>query len=308
MKPKWIVLLVAAVAALAYRSVMFVDETEFVIVTQFGRPVRTLKQAGLHGKAPYQSAIRIDRRLQIYDPKPSEFSSNKKEPVNLDVFLCWRVADPQKFLEAVNDAAGAEARMHDIVWSELAATVGQHALEAFVSTDPNLHQLQSIMHGGAGADGVAQRCAQNAKAAYGIEIVDVRIKRVGVPSQVRDSVFQRMRTERASIAKGYRAEGEERALQIRAEADKHTTVTMAQAASEAAKIRGKAEAEAIRIYADAHKKDPQFYELIRTLEAYKKFLDEKTTVLLSADSELLKYLTGGPKLQPAPKKGDPDAR
>ncbi len=290
MKPKWILLIAAVAATALYRSVVFVDETEFVIVTQFGRAVNTFSQAGLHGKLPWQSAIRIDRRLQIYDPKPSEFSSAKKEPLDLDVYVCWRVVDPQLFLEAVNDAAGAEARLHDMVWSELAATVGQHALEAFVSTDPKLHKLDEIMNG---PNGVATRCAQRAKESYGIEIADVRIKRVGVPAQVRDSVFQRMRTERQSIAKEYRAQGEEQALKIRADADKQYRIMLDAAAAEAKKIEGQAEADAIHIFAKAHEKDPEFYKLSRTLEAYRKFLDKKTTILLSAQSELFKYLTLG---------------
>jgi membrane protease subunit HflC len=292
MKSKWLLLIVvlAAVAA-AVRSVVFVDESEFVIVTQFGRPVRTFSEAGLCFKLPYQSTIRIDKRLQIYAPRPSEFLASEKKNVDLAVFVCWRVHDPQHFLETVNDFAGAEARMHDIVWSQLAAQVGRKPLEALVSTDPKLHQLDELIHA------VAHDCAELAHANYGIEIVDVQVKRIGMPAQVRDSVFQRMRAERSRMARRYRAEGEEEALKLRATADKEKTVLLAQAYAQAEKIRGEAEAEATRIYGEAHQQDPKFYELLRTLEAYKKFLDDKTTILLSADSELLKYLTGGAMLK-----------
>jgi len=285
---------VIVVAVAAYRSVVFVDETETVIVTQFGDPVRTLNdtlpQAGLHFKLPYQSAVRIDRRLQIYDPKPSEFLAKEKKNVDLDVFVCWRVDAPEIFLQTVNDFNGAAELLHDIVWAELAAEVGRNELEALVSEEPQTHRLDQLL------GGVTQACRQTAKAAYGIEIVDVRLKRIGLPSQVRESVFNRMRAERARIAGQYRAEGEEQALEIRAEADKERTVILAKAYAEAEKTRGEAEAEATRIYTEAHQKDPQFYELVRTLEAYEKFLDEKTTVLLSADSELLKYLMRGSML------------
>jgi membrane protease subunit HflC len=302
----WMIVVVAALAL--WRSILFVDETEMVIVTQFGRPVcayrwtglhfkpafpwieltgqpATHHEAGLHFKWPYQSAIRIDRRLQIYDPPPSEFLAKEKKNLDLDVFVCWRVLEPQRFLETVNDFAGAEQRMHDIVWSELAAEVGRNPLEALVSTDPNLHRLDELVHD------VATRSAERARSAYGIEIVDVRLKRIGLPSQVRESVFNRMRAERTRIASQYRAEGEEQATEIRAKANKEKTVILAEAYAQAEKVRGAAEAEATRIYSQAHQKDPEFYELLRTLEVYEKILDEKTTVLLSADSDLLKYLT-----------------
>ncbi len=288
MRWKFVIFLLLAVGAVAaYRSLLFVDETEMVIVTQFGRPVATYLEAGLQWKLPWQSAIRIDRRLQIYDPRPSEFLAAEKKNVDLDVFVCWRVEEPQRFLETVNDKAGAEARIHDIVWSQLAATVGTKPLEALVSAEGQTHQLDEIQRT------VAAACAAKAKAAYGLEIVDVRLKRIGLPAQVRESVFQRMRAERARIARQYRAEGDKEAQMIRASADKDRTIKLAEADAEAERIQGKAEAEATRTYTQAHQQDPEFYELVRTLEAYKKFLDEKTTVLLSADSDLLKFLTRG---------------
>lgn len=285
-RSKWLTVLVAVVvAAAAYRSVVFVDETEWAIVTLFGRPLRTLKEAGLYFKMPYQSVLRVDRRLRVYDPKPSEFLAKEKKTVDLDVFVCWRVDDPQVFLERSVDYAGAEARLHDIVWAELRSEVGSNPLDALISTDPAVHQLDELM------GRVAARCAERARQACGVEVVDVRLKRIAVPQQVRDSVFERMRAERSRMARGYRAEGEKEAMKIRAEADKQRRVILAQAYSQAEKIRGEAEARATVIYAAAHQQDPEFYELLRTLEAYTKFLDDKTTLLLSADSDLFKYLS-----------------
>ena len=296
MRPKWLVLVAALAAVAIYRTVLFVDETEFVIVTRFGQPVRTLRDAGLHLKLPYQSAIVIDRRLQIYDPRPSEFLTQEKKNVDLDAFVCWRVRDPQQFLKAVNDLPGAEPRLHDIVWSELAAEVGRRPLEALVSTDGDAHRLDSLV------PEVAERCRKRAAQAYGIEIVDVQLKRIGLPSQVRESVFERMRSERQKMARQYRAEGEGKALEVRAAADKERTITLARAYAEAQKVRGSGEAEATRIYSQAHEKDAEFYEFFRTLEAYKKFLDSKTTIVLSADSDLLKYLTRGATPKAPPKQ------
>lgn len=286
MKRKWLVLVVALAALAAWRTLLFVDEAEFVIVTQFGRPVETLREAGLHLKLPYQSAIRIDKRLQIYDPRPSEFLTSEKKNVDLDVFVCWRVEEPLAFLENVTNAAGAEARLHDIIWSELAAEVGRRTLDAIVSVEPDAHSLDELV------DAVTD-ASPSASGSYGIRVVDVSLKRIALPQQVRDSVFQRMRAERTRIAHRYRAEGEEEALKIRAEADKQRTVLLAQAYAEAETTRGAAEAEAIKTYAAAHQKDPAFYELLRTLEAYRKILDSKTTILLSTDSDLLKYLMHG---------------
>ena len=143
-------------------------------------------------------------------------------------------------------------------------------------------------------EGVAKQCAGEALEKYGIVLVDVKIKRIGLPDQVRDSVFERMRKERARIAQRYRSEGNEEAMKIRAAADKEKTVILAEAYAEAEIVRGKAEAKATRTYSEAHQKDPQFFELLRTLEAYKKIFDEKTTILLSGDSAFLKYLSHGP--------------
>jgi len=288
---------VALVGVAMVRSVVFVDEAEFVIVTQFGRPVATYADAGFRTKLPWQSALRIDKRIQVYDPTPGEFLASDKKTVILDFYACWKVADPKQFRERVGDKPGAEARLHDLVWSQLRAQVGRSQFEALVSTDPSKHRLDKLV------GDIAEQCATRARDTYGIEIVDVKLKRITPPKGVRDSVFSRMRSERSRVARQLRAEGEEEALKIRADADKTRTTTLAAAYKEAETTRGKAEAEATRIYAAAHQKDPQFYELVRTLEAYKKILDEKTTILLSADSDLLKILTHGASLDdPKPKK------
>lgn len=285
MNRKWIVPAVLLATVAVYRSFIFVGESEVVIITQFGKPVRTVSEAGLQLKLPYQSTLRIDRRLQIYDPRPSEFLARMKKNVDLDVFVLWRVQDPRHFVETVIDFPGAEARVHDLVWSELAAEIGRNELETLVSTDPEVYSLHALL------DAVTTRCTERSRSQFGLEILGVHLKRISLPEQVRESVFQRMRAERSRIARQYRAEGEEQALKIRAAADKERIVKLAKASAEAEKIRGRAEAEATRIYSGAHRKDPELYELIRTLQAYEKFLDEKTTVLLSSDSDILKFLT-----------------
>ena len=291
MKFKWLLLLiVVAAAAVAWRCFLFVDETQLVIVTQFGRPVAEIDAAGLYVKPPYQSAIAIDRRIQIYNPRPAEFLTSEKKNIDLDVFVCWRVAkeNPQLFLQTVSDLEGAAARIHDLVWSKLAAAVSRTPLEALVCTDPKMHQLDRLVHD------LAAECVEPMRTKFGIELIDVKIKRIGLPDQVRESVFERMRKERSRIAERYRSEGKEESLKIRAEADKQKTILLATAYAGSEIIRGKAEAEATRVYSEAHLKDPGFYELLRTLEAYKRIFDEKTTIVLSGDSDFLKFLTRGP--------------
>ena len=278
----WGAILVAVLAGA--RVPVFVDETQFVIVTRFGRPVRDLAISGLHWTWPWESVLRFDRRWQVYDPKPSEFLTREKKNLDLDVFVAWRIAEPRRFLETVLDLPGAEARLHDFVWSELAAEVGRNTLNAFVTTNVADHRVEEIL------SNLTARCATRAREAYGIEIAEVRIKRIGLPAQVRESVFQRMRAERGRIARQYRAEGEEQALRIRAEADRERAVFLAKADAEAERIRGRAEADATRIYAEAYGRDPEFYEFLRTLEAARNVLDENTTVLLSADSPLFRVL------------------
>ncbi len=156
MKKLLVFALSAVLLAIAWRCLLFVDETQFVIVTQFGRPVRTLNEAGLYFKPPYQSSLAIDRRMQVYNPRPAEFLTSEKKNIDLDVFVCWSVDDPQRFLETVSDLAGATARIHDMVWSKLAAAVSRSPLETLVSVDAGKHSMESLV------EGVAQRCRRRA--------------------------------------------------------------------------------------------------------------------------------------------------
>ena len=292
---KYLIILLA-VLGVAVTSLIFVDETEHVIVTQFGRPVATYSKAGLKVKWPWQNAIRLDNRLQVYNPRPSEFLTGDKKNVVLDVFVLWRVGpeDPLRFLKAVNNVVTAEARLHDVVWSELSSELGKREMAALVSVTKGEMQLPQIV------ETVTSRCREKAERDFGIEIVDVGVRRLNLPEQNKPSVFDRMRAERQRKATEYRAQGQSEATRIRAEADKEASGILSEAYSQAEKIKGQGDAEATRIYKKAHNKDPQFYELVRTLDAYRKFLNDKTTVYLSSNWELLKLLTSGRKEMPKP--------
>ena len=272
---------------LLYRTVFTIDETQFAVVTQFGKPVRTITTAGLKLKWPWQSLLSFEKRLMVYNPRPSEFLTRDKKNIVVDSYVAWRIADPHRFLQTVNDLTGAEMRLHDTVWAAAAAALGNTDLSSLVSSRPDEAPVKDVMRQ------VTEQSRARALEQYGIEIADVRMKRLNLPAQNRESVFARMRAERERIAKQYRAEGEAEALKIRAEADKEKARIISEAYREAEKIRGEGDAQSTRIYAEAYSRDPKFYKLVRTLEAYKKVIDPNTTAILSSDSELLKLLTKG---------------
>jgi membrane protease subunit HflC len=279
--------IITVILIVLLRTVFTIDETQFAIVTQFGKPMRTITTAGLKVKWPWQSLLTFEKRLMVYNPRPSEFLTRDKKNIVVDNYVCWRVADPNRFLQTVNDLTGAEMRLHDTVWAAAAAAIGNTDLSSLVSVKPEDVRLGEVMQQ------VTEQCRARAIEQYGIEIVDVRLKRLNLPTQNRESVFARMRAERERIAKQYRAEGEAEALKIRAEADKEKSRILSESYKEAERIRGDGDAQSTRIYAQAYSRDPRFYKMVRTLEAYKKVIDPNTTAILSSDSELLKLLTQG---------------
>ena len=288
MTTRWKKALIALAAVGVLKATLFsVDETESVIVTQFGRPVRTISGAGLHAKCPWQNRRKFDRRLQTYNPRPSEFLTRDRKNLLVDNYVCWRIKNPNRFLQTVTDTTGAEMRLHDVVWAEVSATIGQFEMSDLISVEQQKVHVNDVM------GEVTRNCRKTAELNYGIEVVDVRIKRLNLPEQNKQSVFKRMRAERERMAKQYRAEGEEEATKIRAEADKERDKILSEAYREAEKTRGRGDAEAARTYAAAYGKDPAFFKMLRTLESYKKVLTKDTTVILSSDSELLRLLTQG---------------
>jgi membrane protease subunit HflC len=270
-----------------YLTFFSVRETEFVLVTQFGRPLYTVTDAGLHVKWPFQNALRFDRRLRVYNPRPSEFLTRDKKNLVVENYVAWRIEDPNRFVQTVGDPAAAEMRLHDIIWSGLSAAIGTRDIDSLVSTAGDTVQASSML------DQLTQVTDRVSLDQYGIRVIDVRIKRLNLPEQNKQSVYARMRAERERIARQYRAEGEEQALSIRADADRQKEEILSAAYKEAEKTRGEGDAEATRIYGQAYSKNPRFYKLVRTLESYKKVLDDKTTAILSSDSELLRVLTKG---------------
>ena len=262
-----------------------VDEREYIVITQFGEPIKAVKKAGLNWKwpDPVQSVNRYDNRLKTYELGETEYLTEDKKNVMLDSYVVWKIDDPIKYMRTVKSRIGAETRLADILSSEIGIGVGKYDLSSLISTQPEKIKFSQMM-----AE-VEEEISQKAEE-YGVEIADVKVTLLNFPERNKLSVFRRMKAERERIAKGYRSEGTEKATKIRADADKQKQIILSEAYKMAQKIKGEGEAIAIKTYAEAYEKDIKFYQLIRTLDAYEKFIDGKTTVVLSADSELLKFI------------------
>ncbi|MBI2915075.1 MAG: protease modulator HflC [Firmicutes bacterium] len=273
-------LILVVLVLVAFKTVVVVvDETRQVVITQLGKPVRDIIDPGLHFKLPppVQSVTSFDKRVLEYDSSPQEVLTRDKKNLIVDNYARWRIVDPLKFLQTVRDENGAQARLDDIIYSELRIELGLYNLSQVVSQD-----RQTVM------ENVTRKSNQKASE-YGIEIVDVRIKRADLPSENEAAVFARMRAERERQALQYRSEGREEAAKIRAQTEKEKTIILAEAYRASQILRGEGDAEATRIYAAAFNKDAEFYSFLRSLEAYEKTLAGKTTVFLSPESDFLRY-------------------
>jgi membrane protease subunit HflC len=280
-------LLAAAAVLLAIASAfVVVDETEHVVITQFGRPVAVLSDAGLHAKlpAPIQRVTRVDKRILFSEQQPTELLTSDKKNVVVSTYLSWRIADPLKYLTSLRTREAAEARLAALVQSELGSTLGNLPFSSVVPAPTDGGGLEQV------EARVQKACHDAALRDFGIEVTSFGVTRLGYPAQNLQSVFARMRAERERIARGYRSEGKAAAQKIRAEADRERATALANADSEAARLKGEGEAEAARVYADAYRGHEDFYRFLRTLESYEKVLRENTTLVLPADSPFLELL------------------
>ena len=286
MKTLLALLAVGLVLGAIATSIVVVDETEHVVITQFGRPVATISDAGLHAKlpAPIQRVTRVDKRILFSEQQPTELLTSDKKNVVVSTYLSWRIADPLKYLTSLRTREAAEARLAALVQSELGSTLGNLPFSSVVPAPTDGGGLEQV------EEGVKKAAHDAALRDFGIEVESFGVTRLGYPAQNLQSVFARMRAERERIARGYRSEGKAAAQKIRAEADRERATALANADSEAAKLKGEGEAEAARVYADAYRGHEDFYRFLRTLESYEKVLKENTTLVLPADSPFLELL------------------
>lgn len=305
-------LLVLGVVA-GISSAYTLDETEQAVIIQFGAPVGDpIVEPGLHFKRPFvQEVRRFDQRLLIWDGDPNQIPTRGREFISVDTTARWRISDPLAFLRSVRDEAGAQSRLDDIIDSvvrdQISSTelveivrsedwkVTSSALQRIdVPIDEEDRELTKKIR--VGRENLTRDILAEAKrglAPYGIDLVDVRIKRLNYVPSVQEQVFNRMISERQRIAQQFRSEGAGEAARIRGETEEVLAGIRSEARRAAEILQGEADAAATRIYADAYGESPAFFELYRTLESYRRALSEGTILLLDIDSQYLQYLEGG---------------
>ncbi|MBU1003554.1 MAG: protease modulator HflC [Proteobacteria bacterium] len=256
-----------------------VDQTEKAIVLQLGKPVGGVMLPGLHVKKPFvQNVLFFDSRVLEYDARPEEILTKDKKNMIVDNFTKYRIVDPLQYYLTVRNERGALARLDDIVYAQLRVALGGYTLIEVVA-----EKRGQIMQE------VSARASELVKD-YGIEIVDVRIKRTDLPAENERAIFGRMRAERERQAKQYRSEGQEESAKIKSNADKDRALILADAERESAMLQGQGDGQATAIYAQALNQAPDFYAFKRSMEAYEKSLKNNTRVILTPKSEFFRYM------------------
>lgn len=261
------------------QSVFTVHQTQKAIILQLGKPVGESLGPGLHFKLPFiQNVLYFDARILNYDARSAEALTRDKKAILLDNYARWRILDPLVFHQRLRTIPNAQSRLDDIIYSELRVVVGTYDLTEVVST-----KRQEIM-------GKVMEQANALIKEYGVRVVDVRIKRTDLPPENQRAIFSRMTAERERQAMEYRSEGERDATMIRATTDRDRAILLAEAQKKSQILRGEGDAEATRIFAEAVSQSPEFFEFIRSLEAYKKALANSTRMVLDPDDTFLRFL------------------
>ncbi len=299
-----IVILLLVVSGAFY----ILEEGRQAIIVQFGRPVgETVTQAGLHFKIPFIQEVRFfEKRLLVWDGDPNQIPTKGREFIWVDTTARWQIADARKFLESVATEAGAQSRLDDIIDSVVRDQVSNSELVELVRSSswevPEDVELEEVvqereeeikMEISRGREEITRNILTEARKIipqYGIELIDVRIKRLDYVESVRQKVYERMISERKRIAAQFRSEGEGQSAEILGEMEKELRQIRSMAYRQVQEIRGKGDAEATRIYGLAFNKDPEFYAFLQTLESYKEGTTSGSTLVLTTDSDFFRYL------------------
>jgi len=313
MKNKSIFLIpLAIIAFVIYGAAYSVDETEQVVITQFGRIVGEPKTApGLKFKVPFiQKANYFNKNLLEWDGDPGQVPTLDKTFIWVDIFARWKIVDPVKFFQTVNNRFNAVGKLNDIIDPAVRNFItSHHLIEAVrksnreldtteVGIEESNRKIRVTYKIAIGRQKITQGILEQAQpklTPFGIELVDVKIKRINYVEEVKKSVYGRMIAERNQIAEKFRSEGKGEAQKILGEKERDLQEIESEAFKRAQKIKGNADAEATIIYADAYGRDPEFYSFVQTLEIYREALDKNSSLILSTDSEFLKYLKGPPR-------------
>lgn len=303
-----VIVFILLAAILLMNTCYVVREDKQVIITQFGKPVGDpVYTAGLHVKVPFiQKVTPFEKRILEWDGYPNQIPTKDKRYIWIDTTARWRIKDPLKFYRSVYNEQGAQSRLDDIIDSAVRDVVTSHKLIELVRSTNRLieetkvaeKQEEFIEEGvleniNVGRDGMRKILVKNAQVLapqYGIEIIDVRIKRLNYVDDVQRKVYERMIAERKRAAEQYRSEGRGISAEIEGSTQKELKSILSEAYKKAQEIKGEADAKATAIYAEAYNKDPQFYSFLKTLETYKKTVDKDTVIILSTDGDYFQYL------------------
>ncbi len=299
------VLAAAAIIYVVQDGIHYLNEPEVVVITQFGEPVRApITKPGLFFDLPLvQTENRFDRRALEYLGQPTQVPTKDKRYINVTAFALWRIADPLKFFQRVQDMNGGQARLADILDGEIRTTVARYDLLEIVRTTNRRPQdvaiendsenlvLQPLSQGRRNLERQTFQRASARAADLGIAVIDVRFKRISYVDAVQQAVFARMVAERQQIAQQYLSEGQGEAARISGERDRDLAKIQSEAYRAAEDTRGKADADATRIYGEANGRDPDFYAFVKSLDTYEKSIDSSTILILDTDNDLLKYLS-----------------
>ncbi len=308
MKAFSILLLIVIIGAISLIGGAFytVNETEQVVITQFGKPVGApITEPGLHLKVPFiQQANYFEKRFLAWDGEPSQVPTKDKRFIWVDTYARWRIKDPLLFFQRLRDERGAQSRLDDILDGETRNVVAKHLLIELVQGSDRRIPIETVELGigktpkefsrsAVGREDLQRevlKAASKRTSRLGIELLDFRFKRINYVEEVRREVYARMISERKRIAEQYRSEGAGEAARISGQKERELKVIRSEAYRKAQEIKGKADRQAALIYAEAYNKDPEFYAFLRTLETYRHALAQNTTLILSTKNDFLRYL------------------
>lgn len=308
MKHKSLLIIIFVALIIIFNALYIIDEKEQVIITQFGDPIGgAITKAGLHAKIPFIHKVHFfEKRILEWDGDPKQIPTSDKRYIWLDTFSRWKIVNPLKFYETTRYESQAHSRLDDIISGITRDVISSNKLLEIVRNSNRDMVFTQEYEESSFAD-VAQETIKNGRrviadsiltiakpqiAEYGIELIDVRLKRLNYNQEVQLKVFDRMISEREKIAAKYRSEGEGKSSEILGKMKKELDEIQSAAYEKAQKIKGKADAEAIQIYANAYSRDSDFYEFLKTLETYENTIDKKNTLIMSTDSEYYKFMKG----------------
>ena len=305
-KQRTIIIFVVALLIVISSALYILDERQQSIITQFGDPVGgAITNAGLHIKIPFiQKVHYFEKRILEWDGDPKQIPTSDKRYIWIDTFSRWKIVDPLKFYQTVRNETFAHGRLDDIISGTTRDVISSNSLielvrnsnrELIFSQEYETSSLEGVKEEPIdfGRNKIADKIFESSKslvAEYGIELIDVNIKRINYVEEVRMKVYERMISERNKIAAKYRSEGQGNSAEILGKMQRELDQIQSEAYETAQKIIGKADAKAIKIYADAYNRDPEFYQFLKTLETYEKTIDEKNTLIMTTDSDYYKFI------------------